>query len=172
LILVLGGNKLRSKLCREERSQQKGLARKQHNISCEVNPKHLPLVGNKRGGPDLLIWRDNTWFTIDVCVSQHLQASYHRKQEQYQAFAKLTNSIIVPAVLSPNGQFHKDTWQHFLKIATGTRGFITDFNTNSITALYQGQFNGVSRLKSRQFASAPDASARLRRRHSSGPLTI
>jgi len=128
---------------------------KQHNISCEVNPKHLPLVGNKRGGPDLLIWRDNTWFTIDVCVSQHLQASYHRKQEQYQAFAKLTNSIIVPAVLSPNGQYHKDTWQHFLKIATGTRGFISDFNTNSITALFQGQFHGVSRLKSRQFASTP-----------------
>ena len=122
---------------------------RRHNIAVECNPKDLPRVGNTKGGADLLIWRGADWYSVDVTVSRKPNVAYAKKELLYARYATMTNSIILPAVVSPFGQIHRSTWQHLLKIATGTRGFISDMNLHIQYALIIGQYNGIARLRAR-----------------------
>jgi len=132
---------------------------RRHCIAVEPNPRDLPRVGNSRGGADILLWRGTDWYSIDVTISKKPDAAYLRKEALYARYAILTNSITLPAAISPYGQIHRSTWQAFLKIATGTRGFISDLNLHIQHALIIGQFNGITRLQARQDQPTTDYSA-------------
>ena len=93
-----------------------------HGYDCRVlshQQRSLTLPGNSRGGADLLIYHNGTIFALDATVVKEtcpsdnardmLAKAFKTKKKQYEAYAVVTQQVIVPFVMSVYGIVSADT---------------------------------------------------------------
>jgi hypothetical protein len=112
-----------------------------HGCCSTINPKHYPLPGNDRGGPDLVVQADRTYL-IDVSVAkppsatatrtEPTKARFLEKKRKYERAATAYNATIVPFIMSSHCVFNADSLKLLTEI---TRHAGPDFLFANFTAV-------------------------------------
>ena len=123
---------------------------KYHVVPCEINPKHMPVPGKKKGGPDFLM-PALAQIVGDVRVTYHktMNIAYLAKMKQYRTFTKLMNGVTLPFIMHVDGSVHQKTVQ-FLLDQFGKSAIVYDIIVNAQFALFSGMAQAYWSLNVRQ----------------------
>jgi hypothetical protein len=132
-----------------------------HMIACQYEPKDCPLKDRGKGGPDLLVFVDDTPTMIDVavCKDDNIQNSIastiknkeSQKRAKYDATIKNSNYNMVPFVMSIYGAYGKaaiDVIEHWQQ-EIGIGALKADILQHTTMALITGLYNGYLVLSNR-----------------------
>jgi hypothetical protein len=146
-----------------------------HDIVARIPAQNeLPLIGNSKGGADLVGYLDRMWM-IDVSVElSDRAAAFSRKINTYENVNNATASRTLPFILNQFGVIDSRTEAIFeaeWKSRTGAR-FIRDLFNVTQFEIIRGQFHGYSILSARVVTKESSANSRKQKRVDDDTATL